>query len=106
MHVTRYRGQYMFEEAKRSSHDYDEAEQRLARLIRTNVAPGVVATLTKSVKDYDDISRQFEEERGTYHRRDEGGLATVSEKYRPECQRLKLKADQAVEVVHLKLKEN
>lgn len=99
----------MFEESarnKRPIHDYDEAEQRLAQLIRTNVASDIVATLTKSVKDYDDISRQFEEERGTYHRRDEGGLATVSEKYRPERQRLKLKADQAAEVVLLKLEGN
>lgn len=96
----------MFEESvrnKRSFHDYDKDENRLAEIIQANVTPDVIASATQSVQAYEVLSRQMEQEKATYHRRDEDGLTKVCEKYRPERQRLARQVEEATEGIYQEL---
>ena len=99
----------MFKESvrdKRFIHDFDEAEQRLAKIILTTVAPDTITILTKSVQDSDAISRKIEKERATYHRSDVDGLAGLYEKYKDERQRLKQTVDEVSEGILRELQQN
>lgn len=90
----------MFEEArnKRSSHDYDKAEDRLAKIMVKTVAAEVIANAVNLIQKDDEISRKLEAEKSAFRefqaenpdpdRNDADGLTAICLKHRPERDRL------------------
>lgn len=96
----------MFNEAarnKRSFHDYDEAENRLAKIIQTNVASDVIASVTNLVHSLDTVVQKRDQALDAIHRRNEDGRAEVCEQYKPERQRLAQQVEDVTEGIRQEL---